>query len=138
MNKAKVLGIGIFLTAILVGCGKKDEAPAKGDDGKKKQQESSASTPEDKLMEANLDAMQKLVKLMEAGKEDAAAKAEAEKLNATLKEIKTKVDALPKEKQMELMTRWLPKMTEVTEKFGKLMIEAMKKGLGDGKIDIKK
>ena len=104
MNRAMVLGLGILLAAVIVGC--------------------SSSSTEDKLMEEMLANQEKMIDLI--AKKDEASKTEMTKIKEKLEELAKKVAALPKEKQEELKKKWQPKLEAAAEKAKKAILDALK------------
>jgi peptidoglycan hydrolase CwlO-like protein len=106
MNRSVVLGLGILLMAVAIGCSSKSE--------------------EDKLMEEMLANQEKMITLIT--KQDEASKAEMSKLKERMGEIGKKLDALPKEKQEELKKKWKPKIDAAEERAKKAVLDALKSG----------
>jgi hypothetical protein len=104
MNRSVVLGLGILLMAVVIGCSSKSE--------------------EDKLMEEMLANQEKLVDFMV--KQDESSKAEMKKVAEKIAELGKKIEALPKEKQEELKKKWKSKLDAAEERAKKTMMDALK------------
>ena len=104
MNRARVLGLGILLMAVIVGC--------------------SSSSPEDKLMEEMLANQEKMIDLI--AKQDASSQTKMKEVTEKMAELGKKIEALPKEKQDELKKKWQPKLEAAAEKMKKAMMDKLK------------
>jgi peptidoglycan hydrolase CwlO-like protein len=88
MNRSVVLGLGILLMAVVIGCSSKSE--------------------EDQVLEQMLANQKKMMELSKQNTEEA--KAEVQKLQDQMKELEKKVDAWPKEKKEAFMKKMFEKM----------------------------